>query len=81
MNRSKYVQTRQEATHNARKRLKTHQNNSKIEKNNILLKETIFETVFANDINSYGKISWENYFKKKRNIGSIKNKDNYDKCY
>ncbi len=44
---------------------------SKIEKNNILLKETIFETVFANDINSYGKISWENYFKKKRNIKDI----------
>lgn len=29
-----------------------------------LLEETIFDTVFANDINIHGKILWENYFKK-----------------
>tara|TARA_B100001093_G_C26821121_1_gene1011925 strand:+ start:313 stop:1566 length:1254 start_codon:yes stop_codon:yes gene_type:complete len=36
-----------------------------------LLKETIFETVFANDIESTGKISWERYFGKRRNIEGI----------
>ena len=30
------------------------------------LKETSFETVFANDINKYAKIAWNNYFSKKR---------------
>lgn len=32
----------------------------------IALKETIFETVFANDINNYAKIAWDNYFFTKR---------------
>jgi len=34
--------------------------------NQLQLKETIFETVFANDINAYAKIAWNNYFSKKR---------------
>ncbi len=34
---------------------------------NIELAETIFETVFANDINQYAKIAWNNYFSAKRN--------------
>jgi len=34
--------------------------------NQVKLKETIFETVFANDINAYAKIAWNNYFSKKR---------------
>jgi len=32
----------------------------------ITLAETIFETVFANDINKYAKIAWDNYFSSKR---------------
>lgn len=32
----------------------------------IVLKETIFQTVFANDINNYAKIAWDDYFSKKR---------------
>ena len=31
-----------------------------------LLKDTIFETCFANDISSNAKIAWDNYFSKKR---------------
>lgn len=30
------------------------------------LKETIFETCFANDINAFAKIAWDNYFTNKR---------------
>jgi len=32
----------------------------------ITLTETIFETVFANDINKYAKVAWDNYFSSKR---------------
>ena len=32
----------------------------------ITVEETIFETVFANDINKYAKIAWDNYFSWKR---------------
>jgi len=32
----------------------------------ITLEETIFETVFANDINKYAKVAWDNYFSLKR---------------
>ena len=35
-------------------------------KNQVQLKETIFETVFANDINEYARIAWNHYFSKKR---------------
>ncbi|MEQ9309513.1 MAG: DNA (cytosine-5-)-methyltransferase [Balneolaceae bacterium] len=38
---------------------------------NYELKETIFETVFANDIVKHGQISWENYFSKKRDIDGV----------
>ncbi len=31
-----------------------------------VLKDTIFETVFANDINQYAKIAWNEYFTKKK---------------
>jgi len=41
------------------------------DENHYTLKETIFETVFANDIESAGKVSWEKYFNKKRNIKDI----------
>lgn len=34
--------------------------------NYIYLKETFFETTFANDINSSAKIAWNDYFSKKR---------------
>ncbi|GAB1473407.1 DNA (cytosine-5-)-methyltransferase [Bacteroidota bacterium] len=34
----------------------------------VQLKETIFETVFANDINDHAKIVWNDYFSKKRGI-------------
>lgn len=34
--------------------------------NEVLLKENIFETVFANDINAHAKIAWNKYFSKKR---------------
>jgi DNA (cytosine-5)-methyltransferase 1 len=44
-----------------------------VQENDIMLKETIFETIFANDINPYAKISWENYFGKKRNVRDIYN--------
>lgn len=30
------------------------------------LKETFFETIFANDINRYAKIAWDDYFSRKR---------------
>lgn len=33
-----------------------------------LLKETIFETKFANDINKYAKVAWMDYFSNKRGI-------------
>lgn len=36
------------------------------DENNIFLKETIFETKFANDISNHAKIAWNNYFSKKR---------------
>ena len=36
------------------------------EKNNFLLKETIFETKFANDISSHAKVAWDTYFSNKR---------------
>jgi len=39
----------------------------------IMLRETNFETIFANDISTYAKISWENYFGKKRDIKNIYN--------
>lgn len=35
------------------------------------LKETIFETVFANDIKPSAKKTWEKYFSKRRNIKNI----------
>lgn len=35
--------------------------------NQIILDDTIFETVFANDINEYAQIAWNNYFSTKRN--------------
>lgn len=38
---------------------------------NVMLKETMFETVFANDISEHGKVSWENYFGKRREINGI----------
>jgi len=44
-------------------------NSSWIEKEDetyYFLKDTIFETVFANDINSHAKIAWNDYFSKKR---------------
>lgn len=44
---------------------------SKTKGNKFQLKETIFETVFANDIVQSGKISWENYFNKKRDVNNI----------
>jgi len=34
----------------------------------VILAETIFETVFANDINEYAQIAWNNYFSEKRKI-------------
>lgn len=40
------------------------------------LKETIFETKFANDINKYAKIAWNDYFIKKR---SSENNETADK--
>ncbi|WP_313387118.1 DNA (cytosine-5-)-methyltransferase [Chishuiella sp.] len=42
-------------------------------KNNYLLKETIFETHFANDIMSHAKLAWVDYFSKKRaeNVSNI----------
>lgn len=36
------------------------------EKNNFLLKETVFETKFANDISSHAKVAWDAYFSNKR---------------
>jgi DNA (cytosine-5)-methyltransferase 1 len=36
------------------------------EKNSYILKETIFETKFANDISSHAKVAWNSYFSKKR---------------
>lgn len=35
-------------------------------KDDILLTENIFETVFANDINTHAKVAWNDYFSKKR---------------
>jgi DNA (cytosine-5)-methyltransferase 1 len=32
----------------------------------ILLKDTIFETIFANDINPHAKVAWSDFFNKKR---------------
>ena len=32
----------------------------------IHLEDTIFETKFANDISTYAKVAWDNYFTKKR---------------
>jgi DNA (cytosine-5)-methyltransferase 1 len=36
------------------------------EKNSYTLKETFFETKFANDISSHAKVAWNSYFSKKR---------------
>jgi DNA (cytosine-5)-methyltransferase 1 len=36
------------------------------EKNNFILKETFFETKFANDISSHAKVAWNSYFSNKR---------------
>lgn len=36
------------------------------EKSSYILKETFFETKFANDISSYAKVAWNSYFSKKR---------------
>ena len=52
------------------------------EKNNFLLKETVFETKFANDISSHAKVAWDTYFSNKRgfDLNETYRVDETNKC-
>ena len=45
---------------------KSHSYIDKENKKDIVLKKTFFKTMFANDINCYAKLAWEDYFSKSR---------------
>jgi DNA (cytosine-5)-methyltransferase 1 len=42
-----------------------------ISKDIVILKKNNYSTIFANDINLYAKIAWDNYFKKYNHLDSI----------